>query len=91
MYVLGICKEADYSERSTPPCLGPQLASPQGSFTPRADGWSWLSAETSAGLTQGTDTDTIQHDCGHFFHNKQIQISYMVPQGSRYECLKKKE
>ena len=91
MYVLGICKEAHYSERSTPPRLGPQLASPQGSFTPRADGWSWLSAETSAGLTQHTDTDTIQHDCGHFFHNKQIQISYMVPQGSRYECLKKKE
>ena len=67
MYVLGICKEAHYSERSTPPRLGPQLESPQGPFTHRADGWSWLSAETSAGLTQDTDTDTIQHDCGHFF------------------------
>lgn len=91
MYVLGICKEAHYSERSTPPRLGPQLESPQGPFTHRADGWSWLSAETSAGLTQDTDTDTVQHDCGHFFHNKQIQNSYMVPQGSIYECLKKKE
>ena len=90
MYVLGICKEAHYSERSTPPHLGPQLESPQGSFTPRADGWSWLSADTSAGLTPDTDTDTIQHDRRHFFHNEQIQISYMVPQGSNMNAWRKR-
>lgn len=70
MHTLGICREAHYSERSTPAHLGPRLESPQGSFIHRADGWSRLSAETSAGLTQDTDTS----HCGHFFTTSRFRF-----------------